>query len=130
MIDNIVTIDSKLVKKVEWAGNNEQYDLALWSLGKRKYTDFLVVNPWIEEPNLEHYINNVPKDTGTCVVWDYNDNWVAKYFTKDWKPEHGYTKITIEKPRLVWRKNSDLDLTIRFETDPFGSFEPEPWARG
>ena len=130
MIDNIVTIDSKLVKKVEWAGNNEQYDLALWSLGKRKYTDFLVVNPWIEEPNLEHYINNVPKDTGTCVVWDYNDNWVAKYFTKDWKPEHGYTKITIVKPRLVWRKNSDLDRTMRFENDPFGSFEPEPWDSG
>jgi hypothetical protein len=52
---------------------------------------------------------------------------VAKYFPVGWKLEHGYSQVILDKPKYVWRKNSDLDRTMKFEDDFYGTFEPEPW---
>jgi len=29
--------------------------------------------------------------------------------------------------QLTWRKNPDLDRTMKFLDDPFAVFKPEPW---
>jgi hypothetical protein len=124
-LDDIKFLDSYLVKQIEWTGNSAEYDIALFDLAGDGNT--LVLNPEIREIDLHHYIDNIPEDTNTCKVWVYKNNWVAKYFPIGWKIQNGYTRIIIDKPRLVWRKNSDLDRTMQFEDTPYGIFEPEPW---
>lgn len=125
MLDEIIQIDPELVKDVEWTGDSAQYDLDLFALGEGEES-FMVINPWIEDQSLFHYINEIPT-TDECIVWNYKGQWVAKYFTKVWKPELGYKKLEITKPKLTWRKNQDLDRTMTFEDDPFAVFEPEIW---
>ena len=124
-LDDIKLLDYDLVKQIEWTGNSAEYDLSLATLASDGCT--LVLNPGIREINLHHYIDNVPDNTTFCTVWMYKNNWVAKYFPLGWKPENGYTHVILDKPRYVWRKNSDLDRTMKFEDDFYGSFEPEPW---
>ena len=124
-LNDIKLLDCELVKQIEWTGNSAEYDLALFDLACDEQT--LVINPAVVEENLHHYIDNIPEDTDTCTVWTYKNNWVAKYFPLGWNPDNGYTQITIDKPRLVWRKNSDLDRTMQFENNPYGVYQPEPW---
>jgi len=124
-LDDIKFLDCDLVKQIEWTGNSDEYDTALFELAGDGQT--LVLNPEIREIDFCHYIDNIPEDTKTCKVWVYKNDWVAKYFPIGWKIENGYTRIIIDKPRLVWRKNSDLDRTMQFEDNPYGIFEPEPW---
>jgi len=127
-LDTVTYLDTELVSGIEWTGDPGEYDLALCGLVTDAQT--LVLNPELREHNLHHYIDNIPEDTNTCVVWNYDGIWVAKYFPMGWKTEDGYTQIAIDKPRLVWRKNSDLDRTMQFESNPYGIYEPEPWDSG
>ena len=122
---DIVKIDLELVKEIEWTGDPEQYDLDLQSLGA-EHDEFLVVNPWIEDPDLYCLINDIP-ETDKCVVWKIKDQWVAKYFISSWNPEQGYEEIELKRPAFTWRKNPDLDRTMTFEDDPFGEYQPGSW---
>jgi hypothetical protein len=124
-LDDINLLDYDLVKQIEWTGNSDEYDQALVKLANDGQT--LVLNPGIREINFHHYIDHIPDDTNVCTVWIYKNTWVAKYFPLGWKVENGYTHIILDKPRYVWRKNSDLDRTMKFEDDFYGVFEPEPW---
>ena len=125
MLDEIIQINPELVKEIEWTGDPEQYDLELFELGEG-LDSFLVINPWVEDQSLFHYIDEIP-ETDECVVWSHNGTWIAKYFTREWYLELGYKQLEIVKPKYTWRKNQDLDRTMTFEDDPFAVFEPDPW---
>jgi hypothetical protein len=124
MLDEIIQIDSYLVKDIQWTGDAVQYDLDLFSLGEG-FDSFMVINPWAKDPYAYKVISVVP-DVPQCVVWKYNDEWVAKYFHKDWTPELGYKEVSLV-PKMLWRKNQDLDRTMTFEDDPFAVYKPDVW---
>ena len=125
MLEEIYKLNPEDVKLIEWAGDHIDYDIQLYSLGNN-VSKFMVVNPWIDDETLPNYIEDIPS-TNKCVVWNYNGDWVAKYFNGYWTPEIGYEIIELVKPKFTWRKNQDLDRLMTFEDDPFGEFEPEPW---
>ena len=118
-------LDQEIVKEIEWTGDPEQYDLALKRAGP-KGLPFLVQNPWVADSRPFYFIDNIP-ETDTCIVWNYQGEWQAKYFPAKWRPEQGYTSIEIEIPQFVWRKNPDMDRAMTFEEDVFGSFLPDSW---
>lgn len=123
---DVYKVDLEEIKKVKWQGDTDQYDLDLYELGAGR-DEFIIMNPWISDPNLKHYIYEIP-ETDRCVFWYYETEWVAKYFTKNWKPgRSNYKEIEIVIPKLAWRKNPDFDRTMLFEDDPFGVFDPDPW---
>ena len=123
---DVYKVDLEEIKKVKWQGDTNQYDLDLYELGAGR-DEFIIMNPWISDPNLKHYIYDIP-ETDRCVFWYYETEWVAKYFTKNWKPgRSNYKEIEIVIPKLAWRKNPDFDRTMLFEDDPFGVFDPDPW---
>ena len=124
MLD-IPIIDVEKVKAVEWTGDHIQYDVDLYNLEK-DHIEFLVLNPWTEHSGVHHYITDVAKDE-RCIIWNYQGDWIAKYFPPDWHPDFGYREIEIVKPKFTWRKNPNLDRTMTFDDDPFAVFEPEPW---
>jgi hypothetical protein len=125
MLEEIYKLPPEDIKSVEWTGDPEEYDLQLFRLGSNR-GKFMVVNPWLEDDTLHGYIKDIPS-TNKCIVWKYNDDWVAKYFNGYWTPEIGYEEIIITKPTLVWSKNPDLDKLMTFEDDPYSVFEPDPW---
>ena len=125
MLSDFSQIEKTSVMSVEWTGDPTEYDINLHNLGYNHDT-FLIVNPYIEDEKLVHFINEVP-ETEKCVVWKYKDQWVAKLFHKDWNPDLGYSEQMIKKPTYAWRKNPDLDKLMTFDDDPFGTFEPDPW---
>lgn len=127
MIESIFKPDPASVSSIEWTGNAREYDLNLYSLGD-DHDEFLVINPYLKEKNVIHYIEEVP-ETDKCIVWFYNNDWVAKYFKKGWTPNKGYKNIQIVKSKLAWNKNPDIDRLMTFVDDPFGTFDPEPWDR-
>ena len=122
---DVYKVDLEEIKKIKWQGDADQYDLALHELGNGQ-DEFIILNPTISNPNLYHCIHEIP-DTDRCVFWFHEDEWVAKYFKKQWSPKTGYKEVQIIKPERTWRKNPDLDRTMVFEDDTFGLFEPEPW---
>ena len=123
---DVYKVDLEEIKKIKWQGDTDQYDLALYELGAGR-DEFIIINPWISNPNLQYYIYDIP-ETNKCVFWYHETEWVAKYFTKDWTPgRNNYKEIEIVIPKLAWRKNPDFDRTMIFEDDPFGIFEPTPW---
>ena len=125
MFEHINQISRKDVESIIWTGDPEEYDVGLYELGD-SYDTFLVVNPYLSDSNLIHYIDNIPT-TDKCIVWKYRDEWVAKLFSQGWNTDTGYEEITLTKPKIVWRKNQDLDRLMTFEDDPFGTFESDPW---
>jgi hypothetical protein len=124
-LNDINLLDYDLVKQIEWTGDSAAYDQALAELACDGCT--LVLNPAVREVDLHHYIDNIPEDTAACTVWMYKNTWVAKYFPSGWKVENGYSQVILDKPKYIWRKNSDLDRTMKFEDDFYGVFEPKPW---
>jgi len=124
-MQDIFKVNPESVKEIQWTGDHIEYDLELFSLGPQD-EPFIVLNPWNEDSKYYHYVNEIP-DTDKCAVFKYKDNWVAKYFPKEWDPDNGYEEIIIADPKFVWRKNPDLDRTMTFEDDPFSVFKPEPW---
>jgi len=125
MTDDIIKIPYDEVKSIEWEDNHIDYDLQLYRLGNN-YGKFMVINPWLEDDTLKDYIEYIPS-TNKCIVWQYQGNWVAKMFNGYWTPEIGYEHIEIDKPKLLWSRNPDIDKALRYENDPYGNFEPAPW---
>jgi hypothetical protein len=115
------------ITTIEWTGDPDEYDCQLYELGQSN-SRFLIVNPFLSDPLLVHYIEEFP-DTDKCVVWTYGDEWVAKLFTEGWDPSVGYKSFALVKPKLSWNRNPDIDKLMQFEDDPFGNFEPEPWDK-
>jgi len=124
MLD-VVQIPSNEIAAIEWTGDHIDYDTQLHELGS-DYDEFIIINPWLEDKSLIHYIEYIPS-TYKCVMWNYQGNWVAKFFNSDWTYELGYEVIEIAKPKLIWNRNPNLDKLITFEDDPFGNFEPDYW---
>jgi len=111
---------------VEWKDDPELYDSELSQLAK-KFKKCLVINPNLENHKWPFFIEQVPKNSGECIVWNYRDTWVAKLFYKGWKPDKGYIQVKIDPPKLTWRKNPDIDFSMTFFDSPMGNFEPDPW---
>jgi len=124
----IFKLDPELVKTVEWTGDDRQYDLDLFELC-RNHKCNLVVNPYLSDPKLEHYIDQV-EDLTQCQIWSYQGEWVAKLFRSDWNYDSGFEHKEIKKPKFIWTKNPDLDRLMTFIDDPYALFEPEPWDTG
>ena len=122
-MSKIIKVDPKLVEEVRWKGDSDLFDLELKALSNE--SEFLVVNPWHDDHALQYYIEDIPK-TDKCVVWNNNGKWLAKYFRKSWTPEEGYYIIDFERPKLVWRKNPDLDKTMEFQENPYDVYTPDP----
>lgn len=124
-IEQLYKPDLDDVRTVEWDGDPVAYDCRLYELGGDN-SKFLVLNPFIEDHSTLHFMEEVP-DTDRCVVWFYNGEWVAKLFTKGWRPEVGYLSVALVKPKLSWNRNPDLDKLMKFSNDPFAVYEPQPW---
>lgn len=127
MTDTIIQIHPEDVKSVKWTGDYQTYDIALHALSRGKYNRFLIVNPVIEEINKEdspiHYIDEDIPETTKCIFWTYENNWLAKVFTKDWTPADGYLIVPITKPKSGWRRNMAISSLIKFKGDPTLSFK-------
>lgn len=123
---DIYRVDPELVKQIKWQGDPIAYDLELQQLCDENR--FLVINPWLEDPDLHHYIHNVPA-SDKCIVWGMDGEWIAKCFNSYWEPSDGYEEIILEKPKLIWRKNPDLDRMMAFVDDPINTYDPGTWER-
>jgi hypothetical protein len=123
-MSKINRVDLEVAKEVEWEGDSTQFDLALQRLSDE--SEFLVVNPWHDDHALQYYIEEIPK-TDKCVVWHNNGKWLAKYFRKTWTPAEGYQLIEFNRPKLLWRKNPDLDKTMDFQENPYDVYTPDPY---
>ena len=118
-------IPRELVETIKWEGHKEDYDVALFALGKG-LDNFYVVNP--ELPDF--YINAIDKEyrSSRCVLWKHNDIWVVKQFHKDWTPAHGWTiKDLPNLPKQHWKTNPAIDPNITFETDPYNTYQIGLW---
>lgn len=126
----IIQIHPEDVKSVKWESDYKTYDVALHALSRGKYDRFLVVNPVIEElykvDNPMYYIDEDLPDTKGCIFWTYENNWVAKLFTKDWTPADDYLIIPLVKTKAEWQRNKAItsvtDLPLK--NDPTGVFKP------
>jgi hypothetical protein len=54
MLD-VVQIPSNEIAAIEWNGDHIDYDTQLHELGS-DYDEFIVINPWLEDKSLIHYI--------------------------------------------------------------------------
>lgn len=124
MIKDIFIINEKLAKSVPWTGDSKSYDIALSGLGPADYP-FIVINPWASDSKPFYYIEDVPKTT-RCVVWNYNKEWIAKYFPPSWSPKKKYKSIEIKLPRVRWERNPALTEHFSFD-NTFKQYEPDPW---
>lgn len=128
MTDLIIQIHPEDVKTVKWTGDYKTYDIALHALSNGKYNKFLVVNPVVDEINKDdspiYYIDEDVPETTQCIFWTYENDWVAKLFTKDWTPADGYLIIPLSRPKVSWRRNMSMSPNISFTRDPINTFKP------
>ena len=118
-------VDIELVKSIEWNGNAIEYDTALSLLGPPNKS-FFVYNPWIENSQSFH-VREFP-DTNQCVVYKHDNNWVIKYFPKNWTAKNGYKEISLDPINnkiplddfFEWSQGfkKSLDLVEKLEIDP------------
>ena len=121
----IYQVDPELVKEIPWEGSVELYDTELYNLGP--YNEiFAVVNPWLHDSRPFYFIEDLP-EVDQCVVYTHKGEWVAKFFPVDWNFNKGYYTLEIEIPKMVWRKNPDLDRSMTFDNDPINNFLPDPY---
>lgn len=100
------------IAHIEWAGSSLSYDIKLYRLarsGKRS----VALNPWTKYKNDFQFIGIIPI-SHECLVYSYKGDWVAKVFPEKWDRK-SYREITIEKPNLIWERNSDIPEDIYFE---------------
>lgn len=116
-------VDREKIKQIPWVGNIIEYDQQLFELGKGE-KEFFVPNPNVAV-DLDQIIKKVP-NTNRCVVWYYNQQWIAKRFNSKWRPEYGYYDILIPdgslKFNFLWIEN--LDLNLEYENNPFRNYRP------
>jgi hypothetical protein len=118
------TVDTELVKEIEWTGDSAAYDIALKALSDEDW--FFVLNPWATDKDIHHHIEDIP-DVDNAVVWVHDGEWIAKLFHCNWKPADGFKEVILDRPSFIWRKNPDLDRTMTFIDDPFAKYQPDPW---
>lgn len=124
MLENITIIEGKSVRAIEWLGDAREYDLALFALGQ-DLDSFIVLNPWIDN-SARHYIDTIP-ETDQCVIWNYQGQWVAKYFNQEWTPRKGYVQIELEQTQMMWNQNPAFAKKLKFKNDPTSKFTVDPW---
>jgi hypothetical protein len=109
---NIPIIPRKQVESVEWNDDALEYDQKLSLLGD-EHDEFLVINPEFAHLNFENL--PIPIVDNECIIWNYNDKWVAKYFHKSWTPKMGYYPVNLS---LIWERNPDISGKIHLIDDP------------
>lgn len=127
-LDKFPKLTQEEVESIQYQGDPIEYDVKLAELAS-KFNICLVLNPYLENPNWPHLVDHVPDREDQCIVWHYQDQWLAKLFPKNWQPENGYIDIRIPKLQYSWRKNPDIDIAMTFFDSPLGNFEPEPWDK-
>jgi len=124
-MQEIYQLDPEQIKRIPWNNSVEDYDTALFELGPKDEI-FVGINPWLKDSRPFYFIEEIP-DEDRCIVYTHNGEWVAKFFPVDWNFSKGYLTLEIEIPKMVWRKNPDLDRTMTFDNDPINIFEPDPY---
>ena len=107
MLDNIHQLPGEEVSLIEWQGDSLYYDLQLYNLGEG-YKEFWALNPVFSESKYHHWIQEIPP-TRKCIVFTYNGEWVVKVFKDGWYPYHGYETVEIVIPKILWKRNPDID---------------------
>ena len=119
MDDNVFTLSYKSVASVPWNGSVTDFDSAIHALGKNLgHKKFKAINPYFDDKTVLDYVDIVIPDNPVCVVWTYQGKWVVKLFDQDWSPSEGYHSFEIQKPKLAWTKNEDLDRLMTFKNNP------------
>jgi len=121
---NYKIVDREIIKKIPWTGDPIEYDLNLFKSAD-ELEEFIVPNPNIAV-DLDQIIKKIP-DTNRCVVWYYQDTWIAKRFNNKWRPEYGYYDIQVPisslKFNYLWIKNPDLE-DLELDSDPYRKYIP------
>ena len=107
MID-VYYVPIEKIKTVEWKGDAKTFDIELFNLGQ-DHDEFIISNPAF--PNFKFNKDAILPliNSSRCVVWKYQDLWVAKYFRKDWINEQKYWEVDLEL-ELEWEYNPDIDI--------------------
>ena len=117
-------IDRELIKSIPWKNDPIDYDYKLFKLGNDE-EEFIVPNPNIAV-DLDDIVKKIPT-TNRCIVWYYQDIWIAKKFNNKWRPEYGYYDIQVPTSSLkfnyLWIRNPDLE-EIEFDSDPYRKYLP------
>jgi hypothetical protein len=123
---NLPRIPKDQVESVEWKGDYVAYDQSLYSLGQFRYDEFIVSNPMLS-PEILKNIKLGNDFTAKCIVWYYNDIWIAKLFTKGWQPRYGYLDKVAFTDRLdvVFISYGELNAEENWQRVQ----EKAPWAK-
>jgi hypothetical protein len=88
------------------------YDTKLYNLGQ-DHNEFIIANPDFCNYQFYKNIKSLPlRNSNRCVVWKYEGQWIAKYFTAEWINEQKYWEVDL---KLDWVKNPAIDSSIVFE---------------
>ncbi len=110
---------------IPWTGVYWEYDMHLYNSGYGNGLS-LCLNPHIDDHSILDFVDTIPWSL-KCITWTYKGNWIAKLFRDGWNPTHGYEEIEIQRPELIWYRNSEIDKLMTFENDPYTKYEPKPW---
>jgi hypothetical protein len=128
MLDNIHQIPWSEVESLEWKGDALLYDLELYELGEGQAEEFWAMNPGFKDTGYDHWIQDIPY-TRKCLVFTYNGEWVVKIFKDGWYPYHGYETVEITIPKLLWKRNPDIDSRMTFDRDPRAEYKLDYWDK-
>jgi hypothetical protein len=118
-------IPKEQVETINWEGHKDDYDVALFALGKG-LDNFYIVNPAFPES----YINAIDKEfkSSKCVLWKCDNKWIVKQFHKDWTSDQGWViKEVPNLPKQHWKVNPDIDPRVTFKTDPYNTYKIGLW---
>jgi hypothetical protein len=111
MLD-VYYIPVEKIKKIKWEGDAKLYDTKLYNLGQ-DHNEFIIANPDFCNYQFYKNIKSLPlRNSNRCVVWKYEGQWIAKYFTAEWINEQKYWEVDL---KLDWVKNPAIDSSIVFE---------------
>jgi hypothetical protein len=115
MLD-VYYIPIEKIKKINWTGDAAEYDINLYNLGQG-HDEFIIVNP--DFPIADFKFNDTMslpfRHSNRCIVWKYQEMWIAKYFNKHWINEKKYWELDLDLD-LDWIRNPDIDSNIIFDT--------------
>ena len=113
MID-VYYVPIEQIKEVDWKGNSRVFDSELYNLGQ-SHDDFIIINPAYANFKFYENIKSIPYNKDHCVVWKWNNQWIAKYFNSQWNNVQRFVEVELEiSPDIIWERNPEIDDNIVF----------------
>lgn len=117
-MSDIYYVPIEEIQNVVWNGNSKEYNSNLYHLGQGR-DQFIVVNPDFANFKFDKHIKSIPYDADHCVVWNFNNQWIAKYFNKQWPSIERFSEVVLDlNVDIVWQRNPEIDSSIIFDNDP------------